>query len=119
MPALTVALRRPNFFRQGCLRCARRMVALAYAKVHLRLAIWFEYVCSEDNWSDGLSRLLHADPFCRKLGLVPEPLEVDIPRGYAVCCLRRHHARQGGHLNLVGLDTGCLAVGRARRERSG
>jgi len=28
--------------------------------------VWFEYVESHSNWSDGISRLLSADPFCAK-----------------------------------------------------
>ena len=28
--------------------------------------VWFEYIESHSNWSDGISRLLSADPFCAK-----------------------------------------------------
>ena len=33
--------------------------------------VWFEFVDSESNFSDGISRELQNDPFCSQLGIKP------------------------------------------------
>ena len=35
---------------------------------HAHIEIWYEFVDSEGNWSDGISRRLAADPFARAHG---------------------------------------------------
>ena len=44
-----------------------RCVQIAYILAgELHSQPWFEFVDSTANWSDGASRLLFADPFCKK-----------------------------------------------------
>ena len=41
---------------------------------HLDIRVWFEWVDSGSNWSDGVSRLLQADPFAAENGFTLEPM---------------------------------------------
>ena len=38
--------------------------------------VWFEFVDSESNFSDGISRELQDDPFCAQLGVTPQVCSV-------------------------------------------
>ena len=45
---------------------------------HLQADLWFEWVDSESNWADQISRLFGADPVSRRLGFETSPIELDI-----------------------------------------
>jgi hypothetical protein len=45
---------------------------LAY---HLDVRIWFEWVDSDSNWSDGVSRLFEADELAQQLGFQLSPMD--------------------------------------------
>ena len=49
---------------------------------HLDCAIWLEWVDSESNWSDGLSRDLGADKFVERHGFATEELKADLAWWY-------------------------------------
>ena len=38
--------------------------------------VWFEFVDSDSNYSDGISRDLDKDPWCRKMGITPRECSV-------------------------------------------
>ena len=45
---------------------------------HLQADLWFEWVDSESNWADQISRLFEADPVSRRLGFVTSRIELDM-----------------------------------------
>ena len=54
-----------------------RLVGAAWILAfHLRCQIWFEWVDSESNWSDNLSRCLDQCAFTRSLGFHPQRMEL-------------------------------------------
>ena len=44
---------------------------------HLDCQLWFEWVDSDSNWSDDLSRHLAGDTLSQELGFTPEPITQD------------------------------------------
>ena len=55
-----------------------RAVAITHMLAfQLQTRIWWEYVPSSANWSDGISRLLGHDPWAAEQGFVTR--EVDLP----------------------------------------
>ena len=50
------------------------------AAMRLRCGIWFEWVDSGANWSDGISREFDKDPAFRRLGFKTRPIVKDTAR---------------------------------------
>ena len=57
-----------------------RIVVLFWMLVfHLDLQVWFEWVDSESNWSDGVSKDLAHDPLAAELGFVLQQMSEPAP----------------------------------------
>jgi hypothetical protein len=80
-PALDRSISMAKFIqaRVRATSLARGLRGRGVAQSHLRISIWAEFFKSDDNWADGISRLLEEDPFCKELGVVPQRLEAGHP----------------------------------------
>ena len=56
----------------------KRLVARTWIEAHCaNVRVWYEFVESEANWADGISRLLDFDPFAQNHGFQTRSVPFD------------------------------------------
>ena len=56
---------------------ARAVAFASFAAFIWGFSIWYEFVDSEANWADGISRRRQEDEFCARNGLTPAQMRAD------------------------------------------